>query len=48
MSAQILICKFAVFTCVSFSFTGDLRGSLARSLLRAGLREDPLFQPDAS
>ena len=36
MSAQLLICKFAVFTCVSFFFTDaslDSHGSLARSLL---------------
>ena len=37
MSAQVLICKFAVFTCVSNFFTDallDSHGSLARSLSR--------------
>ena len=37
MSAQLLICKFAVFTCVSFFFTDasrDSHGSLACSLSR--------------
>ena len=37
MSAQLLIPKFAVFTCVSFFFTDALHhshGSLARSLSR--------------
>ena len=37
MSAQLLICEFAVFTCVSFFFTDvsrDLHGSLACSLSR--------------
>ena len=37
MSAQLLICKFAVVTCVSLFFTDasrDSHGSLARSLSR--------------
>ena len=37
MSAQFLICKFAVFICFHFSFISgscDLHGSLARSLSR--------------
>ena len=37
MSAQLLICKFAVFTCVSLFFTDasrDSHGSQARSLSR--------------
>ena len=37
MSAQLLICNFAVFTCVSFFLTDashDYHGSLARSLSR--------------
>ena len=37
MSAQLLICKFAVLTCVSFFFTDasrDSHGSLACSLSR--------------
>ena len=43
MSAQLLICKFAVFTCVSFFFTDALRdshGSLACSLSRPVKGED--------
>ena len=34
MSPQLLICKFAVFTCVSFILTDASRDSLARSLSR--------------
>ena len=34
MSTQLLICKFAVFTCVSFFFTDASHGSLPRSLSR--------------
>ena len=40
MSARILVCKFAVFTCFSFFFfTGDSHGSLARSLSRPLLEQ---------